>query len=137
MATHPHADHVAGLPAVLARFPASMVIDPGCSGPSPYYQAFLRSVRASGVPIRHPPFASVLHVGDVIIQVLGPEHCFIGTNSDPNNDSMVLRILDGAASALFPGDAEQPSGIGPSLTSPRLKWRLPAQFHRRPGNRAY
>ena len=89
VATHPHADHVAGLPAVLARFPASMVIDPGCSGPSPYYQAFLRSVRASGVPIRHPPFASVLHVGDVIIQVLGPERCFIGTNSDPNNDSMV------------------------------------------------
>jgi len=109
VATHPHADHVAGLPAVLARFPASLVIDPGCPGPSPYYQAFLRSVRASGVPFRHPPFGSALHVADVTLQVLGPEHCFSGTNSDPNNDSLVLRVVDGTASVLFPGDAEQPS----------------------------
>jgi competence protein ComEC len=109
VATHPHADHVGGLPAVLARFHASLVIDPGCPGASPFYQAFLRSVRASGVPFRHPAFGSVLHVGDVSLQVLGPEHCFVGTNSDPNNDSMVLRVIDGAASVLFPGDAEQPS----------------------------
>src|SRR5205823_834303 len=56
VATHPHADHVGGLPAVLARFPASLVVDPGCAGASPFYRAFLRSVRANQVPFRHPTF---------------------------------------------------------------------------------
>jgi competence protein ComEC len=41
--------------------------------------------------------------------VLGPFHCNRGTNSDPNNDSLILRVIDGDASVLFPGDAEEPS----------------------------
>jgi len=108
VATHPHADHVAGLPAVLARFPVGLIVDPGCRGSSPYYADFLRAVRSSGVPIAHPRPGAALHVGDVTLQVLGPFHCASGTNSDPNNDSVILRVVDGAASVMFPGDAEQP-----------------------------
>lgn len=109
VATHPHADHVAGLPAVLTRFPVGLAIDPGCPGDSPFYADFLRSVREHRVPFQHPGPGTVLHVGDVEVDVLGPERCFTGTNSDPNNDSMVLRVSDGWATVLFPGDAEQPS----------------------------
>ncbi len=109
VATHPHADHVGGLPAVLTRFPVGLAIDPGCPGDSPYYADFLRAVRERAVPFQHPRPGTVLHVGDVQLEVLGPERCFTGTNSDPNNDSMVLRVSDGWATVLFPGDAEQPS----------------------------
>jgi len=109
VATHPHADHVGGLPALLSRFPVGLVVDPGCPGDSPFYHAFVRSVRSSGVPFRHPGPGTVLHAGDVTLQVLGPQHCFVGTRSDPNNDSIVLRVTDGAASVLFTGDAEQPA----------------------------
>ena len=109
VATHPHADHVAGLPAVLARVPVALVVDPGCRGASPYYAQFLRAVAGSGAAFRHPRPGAVLRVGDVRLEVLGPERCFKGTNSDPNNDSMVLRISDGSASIMFPGDAEQPA----------------------------
>jgi competence protein ComEC len=109
VATHPHADHVAGLPAVLARFPVGLIVDPGCHGDSPFYAEFLRAVRASGVPFRHPRPGVELRVADVELDVLGPLHCYLGTDSDPNNDSMVLRVSDGPASVMFPGDAEQPA----------------------------
>jgi competence protein ComEC len=48
-------------------------------------------------------------VGDVRIGVLGPERCFRDTRSDPNNDSLVVRLDFGGASILFTGDAEQPA----------------------------
>jgi competence protein ComEC len=127
VATHPHADHVGGLPAVLARVPVGLVIDPGCAGDSPFYADFLRAVRAAGVPFRHPRPGEVLTVGDVRVEVLGPEHCFSGTDSDPNNDSLVLRVVDGTASVMFPGDAERQNQTdllndeGPYLAATVLK----------------
>jgi competence protein ComEC len=109
VATHAHEDHVAGLPEVLGRFAVALVIDPGCQGDSPFYAEFLHAVDASGVPFRHPPPGTVIAIGDVRLDVLGPERCFVGTDSDPNNDSLVLRLREGDASILFPGDAEEPS----------------------------
>ena len=35
VATHPHADHVAGLPTVLSRVPVGVLLQPGCSDDSP------------------------------------------------------------------------------------------------------
>jgi len=107
VATHPHADHVAGFPAILARFPVGLVLDPGCRSDSPEYSAFLSALRSSGVPARHPRQGSTLTVGDVRVEVLGPERCFHGTDSDPNNDSLVLRVSVGRASVLFTGDVQE------------------------------
>ena len=109
VATHPHADHVGGLPAVLARFPVGLAIDPGCRGDSPFYADFLGAVREARVPFTHPPPGTILWIGDLRLEVLGPERCFVGSSSDPNNDSLVLRVSDGRAAVIFPGDAEQPS----------------------------
>jgi competence protein ComEC len=109
VATHPHADHVAGFPAVLARFPVSLVVDPGCEGESPFYEAFQRSVDAAGVAYTHPSGGTALTVGDLRVEVLGPDACFTGTDSDANNDSLVLRISRGGDSVLFPGDSEEPA----------------------------
>jgi competence protein ComEC len=91
---------------VLARFPVGLVIDPGCSATSPFYRDFLHSVAASGVEFLHPTRGDRLRIGDVWIDVLGPEHCWVGTHSDPNNDSLVLRLTAGPATILFGGDAE-------------------------------
>ena len=109
VATHAHADHVVGLPAVLARFQVGLVIDPGCPSDAPYYSAFLSAVHSSGVPFRHPARDSVLRVADVRLDVLGPGSCYHGTRSDPNNDSLVLRMIDGPVSVMFTGDVEQPA----------------------------
>jgi competence protein ComEC len=128
VATHPHADHLVGLPAVLARIPVGLVIDPGCRSSSPFYLGFVEAVRGAGVPFWHPRMGAVLNAGDVHIDVLGPEHCYHGTDSDPNNDSLVLRMRDGPATVLFGGDAEEPSQTelvrdrAPALAAPLVKW---------------
>src|SRR5206468_3945081 len=93
VATHPHLDHYEGLAAVLARIPTGVVLDSGCrpaESRSPPYLAFLRAVREAGVPERHPVAGDVFVVGDVRIDILSPDRCWQGTNSDPNNDSLVL-----------------------------------------------
>jgi competence protein ComEC len=109
VATHPHADHMAGFPSVFARIPVSLVLEPGCDEPSPSYDAFLRAVRDEGIPVRHPRAGESLVAADLRIDVLAPAECWSGTASDANNDSLVLRVSIGDDVVLFPGDAEQPA----------------------------
>src|SRR5581483_1467238 len=109
VATHPHADHVGGLPAVMARFPIGLVIEPGCWEPSPAYEEFLRAVRAERLQVRHPRTGDAFDVADVHLDVLAPDACAHGTDSDPNNDSIVLRLVWNGRVVLFPADAEVPS----------------------------
>jgi competence protein ComEC len=108
-ASHSHTDHVAGLPSVLSRFPVSVVVDPGCEGDSPYYSEMLRAVEEAGVPFEHPAAGAVMTLADLRIDVLGPDRCYSGTESDANNDSLVLRVSAGGATVLFTGDAEEPA----------------------------
>jgi competence protein ComEC len=105
VATHAHADHIDGFPAVLSRFPVSLMIEPGCPGDSPSYAELLDSIRDEDVPVRHPQGGRTLTVGGLVVEVLGPDECSPG-GSEPNDDSLVLRLRYGRASVLFPGDAE-------------------------------
>jgi competence protein ComEC len=82
------------------------VIDPGCASSAPYYRDFLTAVRAAHVPFQHPRPGQVLTVADVRLDVLGPMACAHHTHSDPNNDSLVLRLTQGPNVVLLTGDAE-------------------------------
>jgi len=109
VATHPHLDHYMGLPAVLARFPVGVVIDSGCHPPesrSPWYRQFLRAVHREGIPERHPWAGDVLVVGDLRLSVLSPDRCWEGTNSDPNNDSIVILLSYLEDTVLFANEPE-------------------------------
>jgi competence protein ComEC len=108
VATHAHADHIDGFPAILARFPVTLLLDPGCPGDSPSYRRFLDAVRDEGVPVRHPRGGRRLTVGRLIVDVLGPDRCSPGGES-PNDDSLVLRMAFGRSTVLFSGDAEVPA----------------------------
>jgi DNA internalization-related competence protein ComEC/Rec2 len=109
VATHPHADHIVGLPAVLARMPVSLLLEPGCPDESPDHEALLEAAEAEGVPVRAPRAGEVLWVGDVRLQVLAPSACWFDTDSDPNNDSIVLLAGVGGDTVLLTGDAEIPA----------------------------
>ena len=109
VATHPHLDHFTGLPAVLARFPTGLVLDSGCHPPesrSLQYRAFLTAVRSEGVPERHPVRGEPFFVGRLRIDVLSPDRCWEGTNSDANNDSLVLLLSYGEDRVLFANEPE-------------------------------
>jgi competence protein ComEC len=107
VASHAHADHVEGLPTVLARHPVSLLLDPRCPGDSPSYRSFLRAAAAEGVPVRRARGGQRFRVGALLIEVLGPDGCRLGDG--PNDDSVVLRITGGGRRVLFPGDAEVPA----------------------------
>jgi competence protein ComEC len=109
VATHPHTDHFIGLPAVLARIPVALVLDTACPTPearSVPYRSFVRSVRTEGVPEEHPARGDVYVVGDLRFDVLSPDRCWEATNSDPNNDSLVLRLTFEGATVLFANEPE-------------------------------
>jgi competence protein ComEC len=108
VATHAHADHVEGFAAVLARYPIGVLLEPGCPGDSPSYRRFLSAVRDEGVVVRHPRGGRRFAVGRLVVEILGPDRCSPGGTS-PNDDSVVLRLTYGRATALFPGDAEVPA----------------------------
>ena len=48
--THPHEDHVAGLPLILERYEVERVVEPGMPGLSPGYEAFVADMAGRGAP---------------------------------------------------------------------------------------
>ncbi|MDQ4005378.1 MAG: DNA internalization-related competence protein ComEC/Rec2, partial [Actinomycetota bacterium] len=104
VASHGHADHVEGFPAVFARFPVSLLVEPGCPIDSPAYLEMIRAARDERIPVRFPRGGDRYEVGAVRIEVVGPERC--SPIEEPNDDSLVLRLRLGDASVLFSGDAE-------------------------------
>jgi len=109
VASHPHADHVIGLPAVLSRIPVGLLLEPGCPADPPDALGLAEAVEAEGVPVRHPRAGDVLVVGDVRFEVLSPDRCWTGTESDTNNDAIVLRASIGEDSILFATEPEEPA----------------------------
>ncbi len=106
--THAHADHIGGMPAVLANFrPRELWI--GINPRSEAYDAFLAEGRAIGSVLRHFSTGEAFSFGATGIRVLAPDANYHPGQNPANNDSLVLRITYGNTSALLEGDAEAPS----------------------------
>ncbi|MGH2740352.1 MAG: ComEC/Rec2 family competence protein [Actinomycetota bacterium] len=106
VASHGHADHVVGFPAVFARFPVGLFLEPGCSGDSQDHYSldsgYLEAAEAEEVPTIHPRGGERFRVGMMLVEVVGPDRCF----GEPNEDSIILRVSLDGASVLFTGDVE-------------------------------
>ncbi len=109
VASHPHADHVVGLPSILARIPTSLVIQPGCPEDSSIQAGLDGAIADEGVPVQNPRAGDTLTVGDVRIDVLSPDRCWTSTESDPNNDAFVLRVSRGDDVVLIASECEEPA----------------------------
>jgi competence protein ComEC len=109
VASHPHADHIVGLPAVLARIPTSLVLQPGCPDDSSIQADLDAAIADEHIPVRNPRAGDALTVGDVRIDVLSPDRCWAGTESDPNNDAFVLRVSRGDEVVLIASECEEPA----------------------------
>jgi competence protein ComEC len=109
VATHPHADHILGLPGVMARFPVGVELDPGCPDDSAFSADLARAVHDEGIRSEHPRAGDTLMVGDLRLDVLSPESCWTGTNSDANNDSLVIKVTYREDSALMGAEPEEPA----------------------------
>jgi competence protein ComEC len=109
VATHPHADHIIGLPAVLGREQVGLVLEPGCPDTSAIQADLDEAIADEHVPVRYPRAGQTISVGDVSLDVLSPDRCWTGTNSDANNDSLVILLRYREDTVLLGGEPEQPA----------------------------
>lgn len=108
IASHPHSDHIGGMPDVLRSFRAKQYMDPAFPYPSDVYAEVLREVKKRRVRFVTARRGVKLNVGGAHVEVLWPEAEFVrGTESDANNNSAVVRISVSEVSLLFTGDIQR------------------------------
>jgi competence protein ComEC len=108
--SHPHEDHVGGLPAVTENIPVGLVLDPGVPHPSPSYARFLKAVEARRIPYRLARAGLRVDLGGgVLLTILYPPEPAPAIDGDPVHAGMAVARLDyGRAAALLTGDLEAP-----------------------------
>jgi competence protein ComEC len=104
--THPDADHVTGLVAVLDRYHVGTVYESGVRAHTPYDRAF--SQRLHGSTTQRLQTGDVLHVGAVTLTVVWPDDPPVGRDLETrNNDSINILLEYADTTMLFTGDAEE------------------------------
>jgi competence protein ComEC len=106
VATHPHEDHIGGMPAVLETFPVGRFWDSGYNHGSPLQRKVLTILRDKKIRFERPQAGYMEPLGDVLVEVLAPVRKISKTSSDANNNCLVLRISYGNISFLMTGDME-------------------------------
>jgi competence protein ComEC len=105
--THPHDDHVGGLPSVLKDLPVGLVFDSGQIHTSQSYLEFLKLIYDKKIPYKVARAGEQLDLGGGVIGlVLNPVEPFI-EESALNNNSVVIRLTYGKATLLLAGDLEK------------------------------
>ena len=107
--THAHSDHMGGMPAVLRDLHPRELwlgVEPG---KSPGLHALLDEAHSLGTVVRWFRAGDAFTWSGLQATVLAPEVGYTNPGVAVNNDSLVLRLAYGQASALLEGDAEEPS----------------------------
>ena len=111
--SHPHQDHFGNSVHVLRRIPTAVVVDSGFVTNSPTQLRLLEEVKKQRIPFvnvgaRNLAGTSTDLGEGVSLRYLAPKLPYLsGTDSDPNNNSVVLKVSLGRVSFLFTGDMEE------------------------------
>ncbi|MCK8826040.1 MBL fold metallo-hydrolase [Fuchsiella alkaliacetigena] len=103
--THPHADHIGGLPAVIENFEVEKVYDSGRVHTTKTYEDYLRLIDRKDILFHTPRRGENIQLGELNFAVLHP-----GSGVERyslNNASIVLHLEYGDISFLFTGDVEK------------------------------
>ena len=103
VASHCHEDHLGGLDYVLNAFPVEEVWYPDYRHGTVNEKMFLEAAEKQSITVYQPDPGTTYTLGSAICQVVGPV-----TNEveDPNDTSIVIKVVYGETSFLFTGDAE-------------------------------
>ncbi len=108
IATHPHADHIGSMARVIRALPIDtflMAYMPQSATPtSAVYLSMLQALDEKQVSVRQAQPGDTLSLGEAQVQILAP----LEQSNDPNNMSVVSRVVYGERRFLFMGDAETP-----------------------------
>ena len=102
VATHPDADHIAGLTEVLAMYKVENVYLNGGQSSTATHADFLDAVEQEGAIVSTLQMSDTVNLGGMVIKVLHPYQL----TGDSNVDSLVLQLGCGDVHVLLTGDAE-------------------------------
>lgn len=102
IATHPHRDHIGGIPDVLEAFSVKEVIDSGLAADSRIYESYKESVLAEGCTWAADDY-QVRRFGVCELEILTGAEVW----REVNDYSVVARLDCGEIGFLFTGDAEK------------------------------
>jgi competence protein ComEC len=111
--THPDQDHIFAFPEILRRYQVSSVLLTGIDKESSKYKEILRLLKEQHIPLLIADPKKDIDLGDgAVLDVLWPRPVWVGKLTTKANDSgIVLRLLYGTRSVVFPADVEKPSEV--------------------------
>jgi competence protein ComEC len=107
VASHPHEDHIGGMVSVIDAFAIGKIWDSGYNHGSSVQRAMLERARERNIRFGRPRAGFTESLSGARIEVLAPERPISGTESDANNNSLVLRVVYGDVTFLMTGDIEE------------------------------
>lgn len=109
IATHPHTDHIGGMPKIIEEFQINKLLMPELKEEviptSRTYEKFLLAIKNKNIAPERPIPRTSFNVGELIFEVLAPNKQY----DDVNNNSIVVKMTFKNTSFLFTGDAEKES----------------------------
>lgn len=107
--THPHDDHLAGVLPILHNIKVKQIVDNGDVYDSFYYKRFIASIQENQIKYSRVCRGNTIQLGSTTtLSVLSPPgQLFCGTESDINNNSLVIKLDCGQFSLLLTGDMER------------------------------
>ncbi|MFA5821386.1 MAG: ComEC/Rec2 family competence protein [Candidatus Gracilibacteria bacterium] len=108
VATHPDADHIGGLPAVMKKYDVGGFLYNGVRAPKSDYTELLKDVNEERMPVFIAEKSTDFQFGDVFFDVIFPLESVEGESVDNTNDTSVsLRVTYDGHSILLTGDLEE------------------------------
>ena len=112
--THPHADHIGGMAMLLDEYSVGKVYDNGMPSTSRIYLGYMKQLKEKHIERRGLAAGDRVDLGGgAVFEVLGPSAELVqagsvkGYKHDPNNESVVGRLVFGSFTMMFTGDAEK------------------------------
>jgi comEA protein len=108
IATHPDADHVGGLPAVIENFKVEKFMDPGKPHTTSYYEDLLTLIRDKKIFYELGRQGNEYNFGEVKMRILSPPDSLF---ESPNDCSVVTELQYGNIKFILTGDAGKESEL--------------------------
>jgi len=101
--SHYDADHLSGIIGVLNNFNVTKVISPDYEADTKTYGSYISIMNKKSYTAIHPSIGDIYNLGGATFKIVSPIKY---SYEDENNNSVGIRLTDGAHSFLILGDAE-------------------------------